>query len=214
MRPSMSALGSNWHTLLAILIFTAPGCFLAHGRETPAEPGPSTPEPIAPEDPDAGGSIGEPVPIDAGASDPCAPLFAALREDRLEEIGCDGRTFRDECALEVSPCCTVHIYCAIDPGDGGHLTAAVTCDDWCAQGCETYAQEGCALPGCEWFAPNACGPAPEGVIEGPRCIDPRGSSCSIDADCPAGERCLTYWIDPCAGSDCDACGGEELRCAR
>src|SRR5690606_37803206 len=113
----------------------------------------------------------------------------------------------------INPCCEVVPYCVAHAHDGGHVAVAVNCDDWCAQGCATYSPDGCTLAGCEWFAPHACGPAPPGAVEGPRCLEPRGAACSVDADCPDGHRCRAYWVNPCATRDCDACGGEERRCA-
>lgn len=230
--------GSAWHIAILALSSSVSGCFLTHELDPSTEPPPVGPSPTdprptepTPTDPRPTPRPTEPIPpgpvpapLDAGIApadagpdamiDRCAPLFAAMREGRLEEIGCDGRTFRDECFVEVNPCCQIWIYCATEPTDGGHLAAALSCDDSCAQHCETYSRDGCALAGCEWFDPGACGPAPEGVIEGPTCTAPRGEVCTTDGECPVGTVCRSYFVDPCAGSACDACGGTEQRCAR
>jgi hypothetical protein len=221
---------SIWHSLAlgGCLLFT--GCYDAHGhggsppdaRLTDASTPWSFDTSFAPDAWAADASVpwthDTSFAFDAPADDaggPCAELFASLRAGvRPEELGCDGRTFPRECLEPVSPCCRLHLRCEVEPGDGGHVVAGLDCEDWCAQGCATYDAEDCALvPGCEWFAPAACGPAPPGVIEGPACIDARGAVCASDAECPDGQRCRRYWINPCAGLPCDACGGDEGRCA-
>src|SRR5690242_16771715 len=63
---------------------------------------------------------------------------------------------------------------------------------------------------CRWLVPTGCGPAPDGVVTQPSCVGV--SSCHSDAECGFGRRCVQYWIDPCAGATCDACGGTEGHC--
>jgi len=90
------------------------------------------------------------------------------------------------------------------------------CDDSCDQGCHANpTPDDCGLQfGCTWFV-GGCDPPPEGFVAGPACIPtPSGGPCQDDAECPAGERCLRYWIDPCADGDCDACGGEARMCGQ
>lgn len=188
-----------------------------HGRSSPL-PGPG-PDPL----PDAGlpwdagadvRDFRDAAPLDAAAADRCADLFALIRSGvPAESIGCDGRTFPRDCVEVVSPCCQAALVCNIEPTDGGTVGVVLDCDDSCDQSCGAYAPEDCPLvPGCELFDPHACGPAP-GFIEGPACIYPRGAPCSADAECPDDQRCRGYWINPCLGAPCDACGGEEWRCS-
>lgn len=214
----MPTRGPSWHTsaIAALCLAVIAGCYDMHGRGSPL-PGPG-PDPEPPWPRDAGADV--PVwPVDAAVAphdggDRCDELFALLRAGvAADSIGCDGRTFPRDCVEPVSECCQLHLVCEIEPTDGGHVAALLSCDDWCAQGCDTYGPEHCSLvPGCEWFDPRACGPAP-GFIEGPACIYRRGEACTTDAECPDGQRCRGYWTNPCADLPCDACGGEEHRCS-
>lgn len=210
----MRSRASLWHIPLVVAALVA-GCYDMHGRSSPL-PGPG-PDPEPPRPRDAGADVRDfrdVWPVDVAVVDRCTEVFARLRTGvPPESIGCDGRTFPRDCLEPVNECCQLALLCEIDPGDGGHVSVVLTCDDSCAQGCGTYDAEDCALvPGCEFFDPHACGPAP-GFIEGPACIDERGAPCSVDAECPDGQRCRGYWINPCAGAACDACGGEEWRCS-
>ncbi|MCB9550893.1 MAG: hypothetical protein H6705_03220 [Myxococcales bacterium] len=93
------------------------------------------------------------------------------------------------------------------------MERSITCDDSCAQGCATYTQPDCALdPACTWFDDGACGPAPEGFIEGPICAPRRDAPCDTDDDCAPGQRCQPFWVAACQGEDCDACGGSAHYC--
>ena len=157
-------------------------------------------------------SIHPPPPPDAG-EDYCAQAIAAIQTGVApESIGCDGRTFPHHCEIDVGECCWLSVSCAIDPGDGGHLISSLGCYDVCDQSCGAQTQDDCALfPNCEWFEPFACGPGPAGDIEGPACINQREGPCESDGDCAEGRRCQTYWINPCLGADCDACGATAFR---
>lgn len=188
--------------MLAVLP-ALPGCFEMHGR---------------PEARDAGADVRDfrdASPIDVAAADRCEEIFAQLRSGvPAESIGCDGRSFPRDCSEALGECCYLTLECAVEPADGGHVVASLSCWDSCDQRCGTFAPEDCPLvPYCEWFDPGACGPAPLGAIEGPACVTRRGAACSRDAECADGERCQTFWINPCAGLSCEACGGEERRCA-
>lgn len=208
--------GTLWHSLVLTPALSATlalaGCYALHERTEPIAELPRA---------DAGASpIVPTVPprVDAGsppAVDRCAELFAAIRAGAAPgTLGCDGRTFEHGCVLPVGACCQLAPYCAIDPGDGGTVQWSLDCDDDCDQSCGAQTMDDCAFyPYCEPFDPGACGPAPEGVIEGPACITRRGSRCDSDADCADTGRCQSYWINPCLGLACDACGGEERRCA-
>jgi hypothetical protein len=213
----------TWHNLGALVAaLCLAGCFEAHGpRGAGPAPGPAPGLDAGSVDARATGSADASaldvtfVPLrDAG--DACAQLLATLRVGLApEEIECDVWTFPRDCTEPVNPCCTLQLACVADhPGARGHVATILACDGWCAQGCSTYDDEDCAIvPGCEWFAPGACGPAPDGFVEGPACIDARGATCVSDAECPDRQRCRAYWINPCAGLPCDACGGEERRCS-
>lgn len=71
---------------------------------------------------------------------------------------------------------------------------------------------GCAAPRgnliTREFAPG-CEPAPVPVIT-------RGvfQTCSTSFDCAAGFSCEKRWIDPCADSDCEACGAQRSVCVQ
>ncbi|MBX3274656.1 MAG: hypothetical protein KF729_30600 [Sandaracinaceae bacterium] len=146
----------------------------------------------------------EPIPT---PSDACARAAAGE-----PDVACDPATF-EPCHRPVAGvrCCSISFACR-----GGRVVGeAGFCTDDCAQGCPLITEAfDCAATGCEWFT-GGCGPAPEGVIEGPRCLWPRGEACATDADCDpsAGTRCVAFWVDPCAGSTCDACGGEARFCS-
>ena len=112
----------------------------------------------------------------------------------------------------ISECCTVHVTCE-GTLERATLRREVSCNDSCAQGCDVLDASGCNLdPTCEWLDDGACGPVPEGLVAGPACIDRRGAECEDDDDCDTGV-CNGYWVDPCAGEGCAACGAEEHRCA-
>jgi hypothetical protein len=106
-------------------------------------------------------------------------------------------------------CCRRVLRC-----EDGVIVDRVDCDDDCDQACHANLSAGdCALqPGCEWFRSTACGPAPPGSIAGPACIPQRGGPCDIATDCAAGQQCTSFWINPCEGLPCTACGGTERRC--
>lgn len=150
------------------------------------------------------------APADAAPGPPldrCEAALARFRDGEDGPFACDDWAVA-ECGAQISECCWVYAYCA-----DGFVERSVTCDDSCAQGCSTYAARDCALdPYCAWFDSGACGPAPEGVIEGPVCAPRRGVACSVNGECEQGQRCQGFLIDPCAGSNCDACGGVAGYC--
>lgn len=202
--------GTTWHAALLVLSLV-PGCFDMHGR-----PGATPDAGTVP--PRADASVHPPLARDAAVIDAggyCGEAIRLIREGvPASELGCDGRTFPRECGERVGLCCQLSLFCAVDPGDGGHLEAQLSCDDSCEQSCALQTLDDCALfPYCERFDPGACGPAPEGVIEGPACIDRRHGPCASDADCELGTRCREHWVNPCLGRECDACGGTESFCS-
>lgn len=203
MLAAMVRRGAAWHVLLSLALA---GCYISHGAPPGHEPPPLVDAGLA--RPDAS------TRIDAGTPPTsCERWFAALGAGVApEDLPCDGRTFPRDCVAPVSECCEVWLTCEVAAHDGGHVAPIVSCDDWCDQGCHVYAERDCNLVGCEWFV-GGCGPAPAGVVEGPACIPPRGAPCVDDGDCHDGMRCQRYWIDPCAGAGCDACGGEARHCA-
>jgi hypothetical protein len=162
-----------------------------------------------------GGLDAGPIARDSGpiADDAGPPADACERAAAGEpNVACDPATF-ETCAREVAgvPCCSISFEC-----EAGRVVARDGfCTDDCAQGCPLVTDSfDCAVSGCEWFI-GGCGPAPDGVVEGPRCIWPRGDACTSDADCDpsSGTTCVSFWVDPCAGSTCDACGGEARFCS-
>ena len=121
----MSRLASTWHSLGALCACLAlTGCYDAHGRGGPPVPGldGGPTDAYVPSFPDAWS-------LDVALADGggrCGELFAMLRAGVApEEIGCDGRTFPRDCVEPVSECCQLHLACAIDPGDGGHVEAVL-----------------------------------------------------------------------------------------
>lgn len=190
---------SAWHIAIALATLSS-GCFLAHDR---AAPGPST---------DAGAG---PV-SDAGATgDVCAQVIARIRAgESPESIGC-GRGFLPvDCVVSVGECCVATIGCDIAPTDGGHVTVQLSCDDSCDQGCAAQRRDDCGLfPYCQWFDEGACGPGTPGAITGPVCAPRRRGPCDREGACEPGQTCRTYWVNPCAGMACDACGGEASFCS-
>ena len=203
--------GPTWHIAALVALVSMAGCYDMHAAGR-TDAGAS---PDAPARRDGGAptsDVGAPS-IDAG--DACAEAIARLRAgEAAESIGCDGRTFPAECRAVVGRCCTLYVSCEVAPTDGGHLVADLACTDLCAQDCGSQLLEDCALfPYCERFEPDACGPPPDGIIGGPACIAERSDPCEDDADCDAGLTCRSYWVHPCPGGRCAACGAEERRCS-
>lgn len=188
--------------VLSLALFVA--CASSHLRDERDERDASTPRA------DSGAAdagplpdpLPEPIPVDA-----CERAAAGELDVR-----CDATTF-EVCARPVAgvPCCSISFECE----DGRVVASGGFCTDDCAQGCPLITDTfDCEVSGCEWFV-GGCGPAPDGVIDGPRCVWPRGASCSSDADCDpsSGTSCVSFWVDPCAGSPCAACGGEAGFCS-
>lgn len=192
--------GPLWHVLLLPLLLA--GCYEMHaaGRT------------------DAALTLDAAVRVDAGApvtDDACADAIARLRAGEApESIRCDARTFPEGCQERVGACCTLFVGCAPAPGDGGHVVTELPCTDLCIHSCDAQSLDDCALFSyCERFEPDACGPAPDGIIDGPACISRRENRCESDADCDEGRTCRSYWVHPCPGGRCAACGREERSCA-
>ena len=150
-------------------------------------------------------------PPDAGSPAPDgglgpAPDCRALI-DRAGEP-CEAESFPNCTVPFGAGCCAHEVYC-----DAGLIADGIFCEDDCDQACHANPDAAnCALqPGCTWFV-GGCDPPPEGFVTGPACIGTPGAACGDAADCPLGTECLSYWIDPCAGADCDACGAETRQC--
>jgi hypothetical protein len=182
----------------------------------PAEPDAAPAEPdAAPAEPDSGPAEPDAGPVEADAAPPLVgPLTWIDCEGYLEGGGTPG----DACASETfescvwplaNGCCERIVDCR-----AGRVTDVTDCDDDCDQSCAVNGGAAdCRLQaGCEWFAGGGCDPPP-GFIGAAQCI-PRltGGPCAVDGDCADGEACHHLWINPCAGQDCDACGGEITRC--
>jgi hypothetical protein len=195
------------------------GCFASHdgagvpfGSE-PTDPSPS--EPIRRPRPDAGRILVDagPVVVDGGTprEEPVDPEPTPIPGPGCNAYldghpfpTCDASDF-GECtrAIEGVACCFRHVAC-----QDGVVAESIFCDDVCDQSCRAVANApDCVAFGCEWFQNDACGPAPPGVVEGPLCIPRRGIACTSDDECPLGQLCTPFYIDPCEGAMCDACGG-------
>ncbi|MEM9192872.1 MAG: hypothetical protein AAGF12_27100 [Myxococcota bacterium] len=124
--------------------------------------------------------------------------------DRTCDEATFGTCFR---AVDGVPCCDRNVFC-----EGGVVQDIVICDDSCAQTCSRIGDPvDCVAFQCEWFV-GGCGPGPEGSVEGPACVRPRGEACEEPSDCATGQQCVNFWVDPCAGSTCGACGAEAFFC--
>jgi hypothetical protein len=203
--------GSDWLTrsglITTFVALHAPGCFLTHER---AGTVPAT---------DAGAvrdaaSLDAQPPSDAAVppGEPevrvCEDALAAIASGlEPSDVSCAFAT-SEPCSLAVSECCTATLAC-----EAGRLRHYLSCDDSCDQRCSRYPRDTCALASCEWLLGDACGEGPPGSIAGPGCIERRGAPCTRDAECMLGQHCASFWINPCRGLPCDACGGEERRCA-
>ncbi|MCB9604371.1 MAG: hypothetical protein H6720_28955 [Sandaracinus sp.] len=193
-------LSSFARELRVALLLPLLACAASHERPGTREPSP-TPGPI-----DGGFAVdAAPLPVDAGP-DACTRALAGEAH-----VACDEATF-EHCSRPVAgvPCCSTLFEC-----EAGEVVArAGFCTDECANGCSMILDAvDCSASGCEWFV-GGCGPAPVGFVDGPRCMQRRGDTCMTDADCDVslGERCRSFWIDPCEGSSCAACGAEVRYC--
>ena len=190
-------------SLRPVLCLFLLACAASHTRDgdagsAPPDAGPTTSDAGTPEPPEP------PPPV---PTDPCERAAAGE-----PAVRCDPSTF-EACTRPVAgvPCCSISFECEA----GRVVPRGGFCTDDCAQGCPRITDSfDCEASGCEWFT-GGCGPAPDGVVEGPRCVWPRGEACTSDADCDpsSGTSCVSFWIDPCAGSTCDACGGEARFCS-
>lgn len=146
-------------------------------------------------------------PADAGVGP--APDCRALLGTAGE--ACDPESFPG-CSLTFGAGCCAHvIFC-----EDGRVREGEDCTDDCDQRCGVNPDPfECGLQrGCSWFE-GGCDPPAEGFVAGPACIPTPGAVCAVgafDPECPDGQQCLAYWVDPCAGADCDACGGEAHFC--
>ncbi len=70
----------------------------------------------------------------------------------------------------------------------------------------------CAWGRCTWFVGGCADETDPSFIYGPQCVPPLDTPCVSNADCTEHETCLGFWVDPCAGEDCDACGALERYC--
>jgi hypothetical protein len=200
-----------WRTLAHVLVVgcVVPlhGCYLLHGRDAPEE------RPARGSARVDGGGAG--APLDAGGA---PPRLDAHVPDPSVEDPCDeayragaGAVCRDwlECERPIAgiPCCYRGLQC-----EAGLLVESVTCDDDCAQGCGLVLEASdCAAYGCLWVVPAGCyDESDPDWVNG--CIQTVGAWCSSDLDCDPSERCRAFAVDPCAGSDCDACFALETRC--
>jgi hypothetical protein len=126
--------------------------------------------------------------------------------DSLPPIGgdCTGWDYGYDCPYEIA-CAEL-------------ATVTVVCDmsaptpTWKVEG-EAPACGSCALaadpsscsanPGCTWYEPGCASDGETAIARG--CY-PSGD-CRNELTCPnAGEECVPFVFDPCAGSQCDACG--------
>lgn len=183
----------------------AEGLDAGDARLADASPADASPADALPAD----ASPGDARPADAGPPlTACEEAIAWARSGGTEPQACT--PLPNDCHAPVNPCCDVYFHC-----EDGQILRQVTCDDSCVQGCSTYTQDDCALdPTCAWFDSGACGPGREGTIEGPICAPRILGDCGPNDTCPEGQTCARFLIDPCAGQECDACGGEASYCVR
>lgn len=59
----------------------------------------------------------------------------------------------------------------------------------------------------QYFVPGCGDPSPGDAAIEPGCYEP----CDENTPCSSG-NCVTAWIDPCHGSPCGACGGQQGLC--
>jgi hypothetical protein len=110
-------------------------------------------------------------------------------------------------------CCWAEIACVAPGSAAAYLERTIGCNDACPVTCGERELEHCLLdPSCEIFDPGACGPAPPGVVEGPACIGRHFGSCDGNAPCLPPRRCVPFWVNPCAGLPCLACGAVQHFC--
>ncbi|MFK7985998.1 MAG: hypothetical protein AB8I08_08200 [Sandaracinaceae bacterium] len=116
--------------------------------------------------------------------------------------------------IEGVECCRANAYCDED----GVVQRSIDCDDSCAQSCEFVANaDDCAAYGCDWFDSNgACIEPAEDIRVVTGCIPRHGLPCdpTDDSLCLPGEVCTGFAFNPCAGAECDACGGIDWQCSR
>lgn len=69
----------------------------------------------------------------------------------------------------------------------------------------------CAPEACRWVSPG-CGDENDYPLEGATCVPQMQCTPDEEDQCPEGLECYPFTWDPCAGSDCDACGAHEYSC--
>ncbi len=91
-------------------------------------------------------------------------------------------------------------------------TVATNCRALETQDChEQESWDSCAPDACRWVAPG-CGSEDDYPLEGPTCVPLMECTPGAEDECPEGLECFAFTWDPCAGSDCDACGAHEYSC--
>jgi hypothetical protein len=99
-------------------------------------------------------------------------------------------------------------------GDGGGGGGAPGTPPAACAARATYDACQAAASTCRWLEPG-CGTPP---LPRAACAAVAELNCQGDGDCPAGKRCLTYVVNPCAGpaapgqATCGACGSQERIC--
>ena len=93
-------------------------------------------------------------------------------------------------------------------------------EDVLASGCQALSAEQCYGQDNSTCAPEVCGTASPGCngegdwiqLDGPTCLT--GFNCDLDDsdECPDDFLCRAFDYDPCAGSDCNACGAIGYAC--
>ena len=137
-------------------------------------------------------------------ADPCAaPIGAA----------CDAASFPQCPMVPVSgvPCCWTAKVC-----EGGALSwGSVVCTDDCAQDCQLIgdASQCSAVGWCAWYGsePPCVGPGGPPPLVGCDSVLPQ--ACVVSLDCPSGQVCKAFTINPCAGQVCDECAMTVSYCA-
>lgn len=209
-------------TLLACFAFV--GCIDdPHEEMPPGQGGPDAgaADAMADATDDTSVDLGPPGP-DASPPMSCAEAVEHYRLGGVGPVGCEG--WAEPCTATLDTCCEVELTCA-----DGLVERVVTCDldrvepadapadpvpPVCTPHCDQHDLDTCALdPRCAPFVLAGCGPAPPQVYVGPVCAPRWGAACQSNDDCSEDEYCAAFWIDPCAGAECEACGAEARYCA-
>ncbi len=69
----------------------------------------------------------------------------------------------------------------------------------------------CSPNACRWLPPG-CGLEGDYPLDGLTCVPLMECTPGAEDECPEGLQCYPFTWDPCAGSECEACGAHEHSC--